>query len=90
MVSTLGVLYALGAGVDEGNESLIGELQKQILCFGSFFYHLCDVLLAVYGAASIVFTKETGSYKYLFYLFIFTTVVAWGLAFIGYRIALLW
>jgi ferrous iron transport protein B len=40
-------------------------------------------------AASIVFTKESGSYKYLFYLAIFTTVIAWTLAFVGYRVALL-
>jgi ferrous iron transport protein B len=90
VVSTLGVLYALGAGVDEGNESLIGELQKQISFASAVSFIIFVMFYLPCMAASIVFTKETGSYKYLFYLFIFTTVVAWGLAFIGYRIALLW
>jgi ferrous iron transport protein B len=90
VVSTLGVLYALGAGVDEGNESLIGELQKQIPFASAVSFIIFVMFYLPCMAASIVFTKETGSYKYLFYLFIFTTVVAWGLAFVGYRIALLW
>ena len=89
VVSTLGVLYALGSDVDEGNENLIGALQKQISFASSVSFIIFVMFYLPCMAASIVFTKESGSYKYLAYLFVFTTVVAWGLSFIGYRVALL-
>ncbi|WP_333805199.1 ferrous iron transport protein B [Sulfurospirillum sp.] len=89
VVSTLGVLYALGSEVDEGNESLIGVLRQQIPFASSVSFIIFVMFYLPCMAASIVFTKESGSYKYLFYLFIFTTVIAWGLSFIGYRVALL-
>jgi ferrous iron transport protein B len=37
-------------------------------------------------AASMVFAKEAGGWKYLGYLFIFTTVTAWSLSFITYNV----
>ena len=37
-------------------------------------------------AATVVFTKEAGGFKYAVYLFFFTTFVAYLLAFIGYRL----
>jgi len=40
-------------------------------------------------AASIVFTREAGGIKYFFYLFTFTTITAYTLAFIAYRVTLL-
>lgn len=40
-------------------------------------------------AATVVFTKEAGSYRYLGYLILFTTVVAWVASFVVYRVALL-
>jgi len=89
VVSTLGVLYALGSDVDEGNEGLIRELQKQIPFASSVSFIIFVMLYLPCMAASVVFMKESGSYKYLVYLFVFTTVIAWGLAFVGYRIALL-
>ena len=39
-------------------------------------------------AASMVFAKEAGGWKYLVYLFGFTTFVAWVMSFIAYRVAL--
>lgn len=36
-------------------------------------------------AASMVFTKEAGGWKYLGYLFVFTTATAWVLALITYN-----
>jgi ferrous iron transport protein B len=35
----------------------------------------------------MVFTKEAGGWKYLGYLFVFTTGTAWVLSFIAYNIA---
>ena len=89
VVSTLGVLYALGSDVDEGNEGLISELQKEISFASSVSFIIFVMFYLPCMAASVVFMKESGSYKYLVYLFVFTTVIAWGLAFVGYRIALL-
>ena len=89
VVSTLGVLYALGSGVDEQNDSLMSEIQKQIPLASAISFIIFVMLYLPCMAASIVFAKESGSYKYLFYLFIFSTTIAWVLAFIGYRITLL-
>jgi ferrous iron transport protein B len=36
-------------------------------------------------AAAAVFTKESGGFKYLVYLFLFTTSVAWIFSFLGYH-----
>ena len=88
IVSTLGVLYALGDEVDEESEGLMERLQSQIplpvaLSFITFVMFYLPCL-----AATVVFTKESGSYRYLGYLILFTTIVAWGSAFIVYRIAL--
>ncbi|NLC27390.1 MAG: ferrous iron transport protein B [Campylobacteraceae bacterium] len=88
IVSTLGVLYALGEDVDEKSDGLMAILKAEIplpaaLAFITFvmFYMPCL-------AATVVFTKESGSYRYLGYLIVFTTFVAWMSAFIVYHIAL--
>lgn len=89
VVSTLGVLYALGSEVDEQNSSLVEEIQKQISLASAVSFIIFVMLYLPCMAASIVFAKESGSYKYLFYLFVFSTTIAWVLAFIGYRLTLL-
>ncbi|MBV5278143.1 MAG: ferrous iron transport protein B [Campylobacteraceae bacterium] len=89
VVSTLGVLYALGSGVDAQNDSLMEEIQKQIPLASAVSFIIFVMFYLPCMAASIVFAKESGSYKYLFYLFVFTTTIAWILSFIGYRITLL-
>ena len=38
-------------------------------------------------AASMVFVREAGNWKYLAYLFIFTTISAWLLSFFAYNIS---
>jgi ferrous iron transport protein B len=40
-------------------------------------------------AASMVFAKEAGGWKYLVYLFFMTTTTAWVLSFIAYRTMLM-
>ncbi|AFL68936.1 ferrous iron transport protein B [Sulfurospirillum barnesii] len=88
VVSTLGVLYALGSDVDEGNEGLLEVIQREIPFASAVSFILFVMFYLPCLAASIVFAKESGSYKYLGYLFVFTTLVAWIVSFIGYRIAL--
>jgi len=86
VVSTLGVLYAVGDKVDEGSASLIAELQKNVPFASAMAFIVFVMIYLPCLAASMVFAKEAGGYKYLFYLFVFTTVVAWILAFITYQI----
>lgn len=88
VVSTLGVLYALGADVDESSEGLLHALKSQISTASAVSFIIFVMFYMPCLAASIVFTKESGSYRYLVYLLIFTTVVAWVLSFIGYRVTL--
>ncbi len=88
VVSTLGVLYALGADVDESSEGLLSAMKAQISTASAVSFIIFVMFYMPCLAASIVFTKETGSYRYLFYLLIFTTIVAWILSFIGYRMTL--
>ncbi|MFX4155826.1 ferrous iron transport protein B, partial [Aliarcobacter butzleri] len=37
-------------------------------------------------AATMVFGREAGKWKYLLYLFVFTTTTAWILTFIAYNV----
>ena len=89
VVSTLGVLYSLGGDVDAENQSLMGEISKQIPFASAIAFIVVVMTYLPCLAASIVFTREAGGIKYFFYLFAFTTVVAYTLAFIAYRMMLL-
>lgn len=86
VVSTLGVLYAIGDEVDEGSNQLIHELKKNVPFASAMAFIVFVMIYLPCLAASMVFAKEAGGYKYLVYLFIFTTVTAWVLSFITYRI----
>ena len=86
VVSTLGVLYALGADVDEGNNSLINAISKNISFPSAIAFIVVIMIYLPCLAASIVFTREAGGIKYFFYLLFFTSVAAYGMAFIAYNI----
>ncbi|WP_024953636.1 ferrous iron transport protein B [Sulfurospirillum arcachonense] len=86
VVSTLGVLYALGEDVDEATGGLLDAIKTNIPFASAVSFVLFVMIYLPCFAASIVFAKESGSYKYLGYLFIFTTAIAWIIAFIGYNI----
>ncbi len=88
VVSTLGVLYSLGADVDEESESLAKILSNNISFASAVAFIVVIMTYLPCLAASIVFTREAGGVKYFFYLFFFTSIVAYSLAFIAYRIAL--
>lgn len=86
VVSTLGVLYSLGGDVTEDNNSLMNEIKKNITLPTAVSFILFVMIYLPCFAASIVFAKESGSYKYLAYLFIFTSSVAWVISFMGFHI----
>ena len=86
VVSTLGVLYNIGES-DESSSSLKEILKKNIPFATAVSFIIFVMLYLPCFAASAVFTKEAGGVKYLVYLFIFTTTVAWLFSFVGYSIA---
>ena len=89
VVSTLGVLYSLGEDVDEESSGLMNAISKHIPLPSAVAFIVVIMIYLPCLAASVVFTKEAGGIKYFFYLFALTTVVAYVLAFVAYRITLL-
>ncbi len=88
VVSTLGVLYSLGSDVDEENSSLIERLSNNISFASAVAFIIITMIYLPCLAATIVFARESGGIKYAVYLFIFTSIVAYALAFVGYHLAL--
>jgi ferrous iron transport protein B len=86
VVSTLGVLYAIGDEVDENSASLAKQLKEHVSFASAMAFIVFVMIYLPCLAASMVFAKEAGGYKYLVYLFIFTTLTAWILSFITYRL----
>ena len=87
VVSTLGVLYSLGSDVDEKNNSLLESIKRDIPFASAISFIVFVMLYLPCLAASMVFTKEAGGWRYLVALFAFTTSVAWIMSFIAYNIA---
>jgi ferrous iron transport protein B len=88
VVSTLGVLYSLGGDVDEENNSLIQRLHDNISFASAVAFIIIMMTYLPCLAATIVFAREAGGAKYAVYLFVFTSIIAYLLAFIGYHLAL--
>jgi ferrous iron transport protein B len=88
VVSTLGVLYALGDDVDEGSEGLISQIKANISFSAAIAFIVFVMIYLPCLAASMVFAKEAGGWKYLVYLFFMTSISAWVLSFIAYRVTL--
>jgi len=88
VVSTLGVLYSIGNDATEESKSLADNIRKHIPFASAIAFIVVIMTYLPCLAATTVFAKEAGSWKYAVYLFIFTSVVAYVLAFIAYRVAL--
>ncbi len=86
VVSTLGVLYALGE-TDESSQGLKEQIKKHIPLPAAVAFIVFVMIYLPCFAASAVFTKEAGGVKYLVYLFLFTTSTAWVMSFLAYHIA---
>ena len=86
VVATLGILYGLGDEEDETSNSLIQKIKNNIpFASAVSFIVFCMIYLPCL-AASMVFAREAGGFRYLGYLFVFTTTTAWIFAFIAYNI----
>ena len=84
VVSTLGVLYSLGSEVDETNDGLIERIKEQIPFASAVSFLVFIMLYLPCLAASMVFARESGSFKHLAYLFVFTTSVSYLFAYLAY------
>ncbi|WP_419765476.1 MAG: ferrous iron transport protein B [Arcobacter sp.] len=87
VVSTLGILYGLGDELTEDSETLLNKIRNNIPLTSALSFIMFVMIYIPCLAASMVFAREAGGWKYLVYLFIFTTVTAWVLSFITYNIA---
>ena len=86
VVSTLSILYGLGDANDETSESLKEKIVNNIPLASAISFIVFVMIYLPCLAASMVFTKEAGGWKYLGYLFTFTTVTAWVVSFIVYNL----
>lgn len=89
IVATLGILYSAGIDVSEEDVTLQTILQENIPFPTAVAFIVFVMLYLPCLAASVVFAKESGGYKYLVYLFGFTTITAWIMSFIAYNVTLL-
>ncbi|MDD2781979.1 ferrous iron transport protein B [Sulfuricurvum sp.] len=88
VVSTMGVLYSLGSDATEEDHSLISTISSQIPFASAVAFIIVIMTYLPCLAASVVFTREAGGIKYFGYLFVFTTIVAYSLAFVAYHLTL--
>ncbi len=87
IISSMGVLYVLGEDIDENNDMPLREiLQENISLPSAIAFILFIMFYNPCFAASIVFGKEAGGKRFIAYLFIFTSVVSYIFAFVGYKI----
>ena len=86
VVSTLSILYGLGDENDENSTSLIEKIRNNIPFASAVAFIVFVMIYLPCLAASMVFAKEAGGWKYLVYLFVFTTTTAWILSFVAYHV----
>jgi ferrous iron transport protein B len=87
VVSTLSILYGLGSDNDESSTSLIEKIKTNIPFASAISFIVFVMIYLPCLAASMVFVREAGNWKYLAYLFVFTTASAWILSFIAFNIS---
>lgn len=89
VVSTMGVLYSLGEDVTEEDQGLMEKIKTEIPFASAISFIVFVMIYLPCLAASMVFVREAGSWKYLWYLFLFTTTTAWIMSFLIYRAVLI-
>lgn len=87
VVSTLGVLYSLGDSTQEDSEGLRNALKDNISMPTAIAFIIFIMFYIPCFAATISFGREAGGVKFVLYLFVFTTLVAYIFSFIGFHIA---
>lgn len=87
VISTMGVLYSLGSEVDEGSENLMQVIKSAIPLQTAIAFILFIMIYNPCLAATMVFGKEAGGFKYIAFLFLLTSVSAYIVALFGSMIA---
>ena len=89
VVSTLGILYALGEDIEEDSTSLQEQLRDSISFPSAVAFVVFVMFYIPCFAATISFGREAGGIKFVGYLFVFTTIVAYIFALVAYWVAYL-
>jgi ferrous iron transport protein B len=86
VVSTMGVLHAIGADADERNEALKMALRKSGMTALSAYAMMVFVLIYVPCLATVsVIKRETNSWKWTAFSVGYSTILAWIVAFVIYQ-----
>jgi ferrous iron transport protein B len=86
VVSTMGVLYAVGTDGTERNEALKEALKKSGMTALSAYAMMAFILIYVPCLATVaVIRRETNSWKWTFFSIGYSTVLAWIIAFLIYQ-----
>ena len=86
VVSTLQILY-VGDTNSDSTEKLMSNLRKNISKPSAIAFIVFVMLYLPCFAASAVFAREAGGNKYLVYLFLFTTTIAWIFSYIAFNLS---
>lgn len=84
VVSTLGILYSLGEDMEEDSTSLQTMLKDSISFPSAVAFVVFVMFYIPCFAATISFGREAGGIKFVVYLFIFTTIVAYIFSLFAY------
>lgn len=85
VVSTLGVLFSLG-DQNEKSDAFRGILRKEVSVPSGIAFIVFVMFYIPCFAATITFGREAGGIKFVAYLFIFTTVVAYVFSLIAFYV----
>lgn len=94
IVATLGTIYALGSGVDESNEGLADQLRAATWSDGSQVFSLataCSIMVffalcAQCASTLMTIRRETNSWRWPIFSFVYMTTLAYIGAWITFRI----
>ncbi len=86
VVATLGVLYGMGEDHTEESLGLVDKIRMNISLPAGISFIVFVMIYLPCLAASMVFMREAGGWKYLGYLFVFTTATAWILSFVAFNV----
>ncbi|MFK5983978.1 MAG: ferrous iron transport protein B [Pseudomonadota bacterium] len=87
VVATLGILYGMGGDATEESVGLVEKIRNNISLPAGISFIVFVMIYLPCLAASMVFMREAGGWKYLGYLFVFTTATAWIFSFIAFNLA---
>jgi len=83
-ISTLGILYHVN--IDDEHDTIRSTIKDNIKIQSGVAYIIFALIYIPCISAMAIFKKEAGNVKYLYYLILLTTIMAWSAAFIFYHI----